>query len=134
MVNQLILMKQEGIVWSDYARSFIETNLENIAVEEINRQNKESRKLQRECEDLWWVTRDPEVVNQIYAGIIFDTNMVYIKELKKIVYVKLEEEGGEDGGDGELYSKYSEHNFRPYYFENEGKTYRKIRWQIFTNK
>ena len=127
MVNQMILMKQEGIEWSAPAESFIETNLKDITVEEINRQNKESRKLQRECEDLWWVTRDPEVVNQIYTGIIFDTNVVYIKELKKIVYVKLV---GERDKEEEKIEKYSEHNFRPYYFENEGKTYKKIRWQI----
>lgn len=137
MVNQMILM---NVNWNQHAQSFIDKHLTSVTLAEINRQNKESRKLQQECENVWWIAHSPDALYQIYTGMIFDilsnnndningnqnekTIVVYIETLKKMIYIKMKQ------FDDSLLKLYSEHVFRPYYFENEGNMYRKIRWQL----
>lgn len=131
LVNQILLLKHctnhNGMThsWSEQCIYFVNKYICSEGIEKINKQNKQARKIQQECEDMRWAMQT-ENLNQSYTGIVLDIlqdenkAVVYLKSLKRRIYVKIKDHGD--------LLQYAHYEFCAYYFEKEGKLQKKIKW------
>lgn len=125
LVNQIAIMKDTP--WSTGVYSFLEKYMSFEGIAEINRQHKESRKIEQECQDMLWASSDPsfhKTQEGIVIEIIDSDVVVYLSELKRTVHVKYRATAAME----HEITQYARYNFRAYYFEKEGKMRKKIRW------
>ena len=129
LLNIIQLMDNEGLVaMSGDMRGFYErwTNDENLAY--INQSMRSIRKVQNDCALLAMCVTNPEVMDKIYTGFVFEAMerndglwlfVVYVPALKLsskfIHYNKMD--------------LYTEHKFRIYLFEDKDELKKKIRME-----
>ena len=101
-------------------------------LEYINNNMKTIKRLQNECNILYTVTNNPEVINEIYDAIV--TDMIekngiycyncYISKLKLFSRLKTRE----------IFNEYQNINIKLYLFDNEAKYKKKIRAELIVWK
>jgi exoribonuclease R len=103
---------------------FFETQTNDI--ESLNKNMKNIRKLQQDCEILYRFINDPQLTENTYEGIIISNSdkktAVYIEEFKWLAYIPY----------NESYVKYRKIACKLYMFEKEEQMKRKIRIQIIS--
>ena len=119
---------KDSTPWSTGVYGFLEKYMSFEGIAEMNRQHKESRKIEQECQDMLWASSDDPSFHEPQYGIVIEITelvaVVYLSELKRTVHVKytaitmMEHE----------ITQYARYKFRAYYFEKEGKMRKKIRW------
>jgi exoribonuclease R len=124
ILNQILFMKSMFSV-SDSSILFLEKWLKKLDF--VNAGSKNIRKIQSECELLALVSKNSELVDREFEGIVFDKvckgthemfeYAVYIKELKLFSVMKSEHD----------LENNSSHRFRLYFFQDETRLCRKIR-------
>lgn len=89
--------------------------------ERLNLDMKHIRKIQSECDLLYSCINQPELMNDLHEGVIFnvsdDTYSVYIKSINRVTQFKSTDE----------YGVYSKHMFKLFLFDAENNGHRKIR-------
>ena len=122
VLNQLMFCT--SILQCDLSLTFLQKWTPRIS--ELNCEMKSIRKVQSECEMVHMCSTNPDVVNQIYEGIVFEkqsgkrgdfTYNVYLEDLRKMMKLKTTCELDE----------YSKHNVQLFLFETEDNSRRKIR-------
>jgi hypothetical protein len=98
----------------------------------INASMRSIRKIQNECDLLYKCSENPELLEGIYRGYIFDklmkndgsiSFMVYLEEWKMLSRVTL---------NSDTVKNYSYCKFKLFLFEDEDKTKKKIRLQLIS--
>jgi hypothetical protein len=116
------------------ADNFMANWIEREKMEYINTSMRSIRKVQTDCELLYKCTKNPEILEEIHKGIVFDrmlrsdgsvTYMVYLYKTKMLSRITLPRHYT-----GDLLSNNRESNFKMYVFEEENKVEKKIRLQI----
>jgi len=125
VINQLMFLSLvQNLQISKDAQIFLDKWTTNIS--QLNVYMKSIRKLQSECEMVHMCSINPDVINQIHEGIVFDKQAgkhgdfiynVYLEDLCKIVKLKTICELAE----------YSKHKIQLFLFETEDNCRRKIR-------
>ena len=129
LLNQMLLFNSIGLVKtiSEEGNTFIKKWLEKI--DYINTSMRSIRKIQTDCMLLHTCFTNPETMNEIHEGIVFDkiikyngsiSYMVYLDKLRMLTKINI-------ANDIENYSKMK---FKLYLFENEEYTKKKIRLQL----
>ena len=124
ILNQILFMKSMFSV-SDSSMIFLEKWLKKLDF--VNVASKNVRKIQSDCELLALVSKNSELVDHEFDGIVFDKvckgphemfeYAVYIEELKLFTVTKSEHD----------LENNSSHRFRLYFFQDESRLCRKIR-------
>ena len=130
ILNQTLFIQQMGVAEiSENATQFIDKWMRKI--EYVNMKTKAIRKAQTECDMMARCHDTPDLLMQIYDGVVFNKvgpndgmigYSVYIEELKAFSKIKTLIDMPE----------YSEAKFKLYYFGDEHDGKRKIRFQIAT--
>ena len=122
VLNQLMFCT--SVLQCDLSLTFLQKWTPRIG--ELNCDMKSIRKVQSECEMVHMCSTNPDVVNQIYEGIVFEkqsgkrgdfTYNVYLEDLRKMMKLKTTCELDE----------YSKHKVQLFLFETEDNSRRKIR-------
>jgi exoribonuclease R len=122
ILNQIWFMKSMFSV-SDSCALFLQKWLKKLDF--VNMVSKNIRKIQSECELLALVSKNSELVDREFDGVVFDKvckghfyeYAVYIQELKLFAVTKSETD----------LENNSTHRFRLYFFQDESRLCRKIR-------
>ena len=126
LLNQMILFQHLSLVssCSPAATRFVEDWIDQM--EYINTSMRSIRKVQTECELLHRCTGQPELMEKVHKGVVFDkihkndgtfSYMVYLEELKLLSRVITQTE----------IDNYASVDIRLYLFHDEDKLKRKIR-------
>ena len=125
MINQIYFYKYYfEYEISKEAEQFLIDFEDNI--DRINIDMKSIKKIQMECELLYFCNKNEDLMNEIYDGFVFnesnnDENVfqynVYIKALNKMSFFKTEKKLNED----------SIYQFKLFLFDKENSGYKKIR-------
>ena len=116
------------------ADNFMSNWISMEKMEYINTSMRSIRKVQTDCELLYKCTKNPEILEEIHKGIVFDrmlrsdgsvTYMVYLYKTKMLSRITLPRHYT-----GHLLSNNRETNFKMFVFEEENKVEKKIRLQI----
>jgi exoribonuclease R len=129
LLNQMMLFQHLSLVssFSPAATRFVEDWIDQM--EYINTSMRSIRKVQTECELLHRCTRQPDLMEKIHRGVVFDkihkndgtfSYMVYLEELKLLSRVITQTE----------IENYAFVDIRLYLFHDEDKLKRKIRVAI----
>lgn len=126
LLNQLSWMlhiiKPSNI--SDKAKNFYSCQIENIHI--LNEKMKSIKKVQYDCEILYKMLNNPQLLERSYEGIILSVLdkkcAFYIEELKWLTYIPTQS----------LYVKYMKVRCKLYMFDNEEQMKKKIRVQIMS--
>ena len=116
ILNMMKFQQNIGVNLSTDADTFYNKWITNLDF--INTTTKDIRKIQNNCTLLEAVENNPELLSTIYDGYCFDTNSVYLPELKLVSRIKMEIE---------LYEK---RQFKLFLFKDENEFVKKIRLQI----
>ena len=124
ILNQILFMKSMFLV-SDSSILFLEKWLKKLDF--VNTVSKSVRKIQSECDLLALVSKNSELVDREFDGVVFDKvykgtreifeYAVYIQELKLFTVTKSEVD----------LENNSTHRFRLFFFQDESRLCRKIR-------
>ena len=129
LLNLIIISQHLCIIEhpSEETNGFLDNWMREIDF--INNSMRSIRKIQTDCDVLNRCFHNPEIMENIYSGILFDkikkrddkfSYMVYIKEIKLLTrFVSFAE-----------YENYMKQPFKLYLFEDEETTRKKIRLQI----
>jgi len=135
LLNQTIFLQNLGLIkeMSNDAQDFLNRWMGEI--EYINTSMRSIKKIQTDCYLLQRCTENPDVLEKIYDGIVFDklvkgdggliTYMVYLQELRLLSRISIL--GGRDGVSIENYEK---KKFRIFLFDDKDSLMRKIRLEI----
>lgn len=128
LINQMIFMKDIlNMKLSEASNDFITRWISKI--EYINTSMRSIRKVQTECDLLYRCSSDPNLMEEVHDGVMFDklkkcdgsySYMVYFEKWKLLSRVSTHNE----------YDNYMTSKFRIFLFEDEDKTRRKIRIQV----
>jgi hypothetical protein len=129
LLNLIIISQHLCIIEHPSTEAFGFLNNWIREIDFINNSMRSIRKIQTDCDVLNRCFNNPEIMENVYSGIIFDktkkkdrryTYMVYIKEIKLLTrFVSFIE-----------YDNYMKKSFTLYLFEDEDTSRKKIRLQI----
>lgn len=129
ILNQIAIIQQYRLTeLSIETSAFLRENLAKIM--NINENSRAIKKTQQECDTLYKITENPDIMEKEWQGIIVDIDEdrqkinVYLEELKLMISVGISCEQLTD------LHKYTYHMFRVYVFEDEYKIMNKLRWII----
>jgi len=125
LLNQMIFFSHFlKIQWSDAGQEFLKTWISKL--NDINISMRLIRKVQNDCHMIHQCHHDPDILQQIHDGIVFErveresgyyNYMVYLETLKLLTRVRTTK----------LFPNYTRVDCKLLVFENEEKTKRKIR-------
>jgi hypothetical protein len=129
LLNQMLLFQKTSLVRniSSDATDFLKKWVENDGLEYLNASMRSIRKIQTDCALLDRCFNNPDVMNEIYSGVIFDkiirndgsvSYMVYLRELKLLSRIS---------SSSIHFENFTLSKFKIYLFEDEDKTKKKIR-------
>jgi len=143
LLNQMSMMQHLGNTeLSHGASAFLLKWIQNI--EYINTSTKNTRKVQTECEVLQRCTATPNIIGQIFHGIVLDqyikpngkiTYTIYLESIKLISNITIGKtltdlESPDETLTDEILEKHSIHRFKLFLFQDEYNSKRKIRLQL----
>jgi len=135
LLNQTIFLENLGLIseMSSDARDFLNRWMGEI--EYINTSMRAIKKIQTDCYLLQRCTENPEVLEKVYDGVVFDklvkgdggliTYMVYLQELRLLSRISIL-----GGSGGVTIENYEKKKFRIYLFDDKDSLMRKIRLEI----
>lgn len=130
LLNMIIIQKNLGLVnISENCNTFLNKWLSDDMIENINTKMRSIRKIQSQCDILHKCTHNPDIMNMIYNGYIFDRTqksdglyqyMVYIPDLNLLnTYISTQ-----------ICQEYSCHTYKMYLFEDSDTFKKKIMFQL----
>jgi len=129
LLNQIIMLQEFGLIttMSKEATQFLSDWMNKL--DYVNTAMRSIRKLQTDCETLNRCYNDPNIMETIHEGVLFDkvvktdgiiNYMVYLEKIKLLAKVITEVN----------MENYSKQKFKLYLFEDEDKVKKKIRVQL----
>ena len=129
LLNQIIMLQEFGLIttMSKEATQFLSDWMNKL--DYVNTAMRSIRKLQTDCETLNRCYNDPNIMETIHEGVLFDkvvktdgiiNYMVYLEKIKLLTKVITEVN----------MENYSKQKFKLYLFEDEDKVKKKIRVQL----
>jgi len=116
ILNMMKFQQNIGIILSSDADIFYNKWITNL--DYVNTATKDIRKIQNNCALLDAVENNPAILTTVYDGYCFDTNSVYLPELKLVLRIKTDIE---------------EHaRFKLFLFKDENEFIKKVRLQVHT--
>lgn len=126
LINIIIIQRKQNIIPENHDnRKFLFYWMDDNSIDYINRTMHSIRKIQTNCQILHLCTNDPEILNTIYNGYIFEKILrndgmlqysVYINELKFITkYITNTD-----------FNKLDSYSFKIYIFKDEESLHKKI--------
>ena len=127
VLNMLLVIKHMNLcVLSNSAEVFLTKWLAQMDF--INKSMKDIHKIQVSCDVLHRCFHNPDIMNSVYEGVLFDKTMkgdkfkymVYLKDIKLLTSYTSDEN----------LDNYTDRMFKIYLFENEDQSRKKIRLQL----
>jgi hypothetical protein len=116
ILNMMKFQQNIGIILSSDADIFYNKWIADL--DHVNSATKDIRKIQNNCTLLDAVENNPTILTTIYDGYCFDTNSVYLPELKLVLRIKTD------------IALYERARFKLFLFKDENEFVRKIRLQL----